>query len=170
MPLASHCQHDMQPPAPLLSCCFSCMALPAGSCGRCYEVACRSTHVRDGYGNTLDRTNSCQGQKSVIVTVCYACAWNSMGACVGVCAPPSQRCRPVVIMTQASVDTQLYRCHAGVRYLPLHLPRQLLFKHSLVSALAIMAAEGSEHTRQAALMCPMYLAVQQEHKHHVVAL
>ncbi|KAF6262470.1 RlpA-like double-psi beta-barrel-protein domain-containing protein-containing protein [Scenedesmus sp. NREL 46B-D3] len=44
-----------------------------GSCGRCYEVACRPTQVRDGYGGTLDRTHSCQGQKSVIVTVTDTC-------------------------------------------------------------------------------------------------
>lgn len=45
----------------------------AGSCGRCYEVACRPTKVSDGYGGTLDRTGSCQGQKSVIVTVTDTC-------------------------------------------------------------------------------------------------
>jgi hypothetical protein len=45
----------------------------AGSCGRCYEVACRATTVRDGYGGTLDRTHTCQGQKSVIVTVTDTC-------------------------------------------------------------------------------------------------
>ncbi|WIA22298.1 hypothetical protein OEZ85_004616 [Tetradesmus obliquus] len=44
-----------------------------GSCGRCYEVACRPTKVSDGYGGTLDRTGSCQGQKSVIVTVTDTC-------------------------------------------------------------------------------------------------
>ncbi|WIA42754.1 hypothetical protein OEZ86_008697 [Tetradesmus obliquus] len=45
----------------------------AGSCGRCYEVACRPTHIRDGYGSSMDRTHSCNGQSSVIVTVTDTC-------------------------------------------------------------------------------------------------
>lgn len=44
-----------------------------GSCGRCYEVACRPGYVNDGYGHSMDRTHSCQGQKSVIVMITDTC-------------------------------------------------------------------------------------------------
>eukprot|EP00879_Flechtneria_rotunda_P015993 GHRR01016726.1.p1 GENE.GHRR01016726.1~~GHRR01016726.1.p1 ORF type:complete len:373 (+),score=77.90 GHRR01016726.1:674-1792(+) len=45
----------------------------AGSCGRCYEVACRPSTITDGYGNSLDRTGTCTGEKSVIVMVTDTC-------------------------------------------------------------------------------------------------
>eukprot|EP00879_Flechtneria_rotunda_P026763 GHRR01028587.1.p1 GENE.GHRR01028587.1~~GHRR01028587.1.p1 ORF type:complete len:127 (+),score=27.10 GHRR01028587.1:317-697(+) len=46
----------------------------AGSCGRCYEVACRRTHLKDGYGNDLDRTGACIDEsRSVIITITDTC-------------------------------------------------------------------------------------------------
>mmetsp|Transcript_18802 Transcript_18802/g.34123 ORF Transcript_18802/g.34123 Transcript_18802/m.34123 type:complete len:205 (-) Transcript_18802:221-835(-) len=47
----------------------------ASSCGRCYEVRCRNSDFRDGYGQFLDRSQSCydsQG-KSVVLTITDAC-------------------------------------------------------------------------------------------------
>lgn len=44
----------------------------AGSCGTCYEVACRPSHIKDGYGENMDRTGSCRGG-SVIVRVTDTC-------------------------------------------------------------------------------------------------
>jgi hypothetical protein len=52
---------------------LSTLSTPAGSCGRCYEVACRPTYIRDGYGSSMDRRHSCYSGKSVIVTVTDTC-------------------------------------------------------------------------------------------------
>lgn len=65
---------DMRP-----CCCLLRRRLPtprplrAGSCGRCYEVACRPTTVRDGYGDSLDRQGSCKRGARVTVTVTDTC-------------------------------------------------------------------------------------------------
>ncbi|PNW71998.1 hypothetical protein CHLRE_16g686700v5 [Chlamydomonas reinhardtii] len=46
----------------------------AGSCGRCYEVACREARFSDGYGNAIDRSGgTCSRGGSVIVTITDAC-------------------------------------------------------------------------------------------------
>ncbi|KAG2435774.1 hypothetical protein HXX76_006970 [Chlamydomonas incerta] len=46
----------------------------AGSCGRCYEVACREARFSDGYGNGIDRSGgTCSRGGSVIVTITDAC-------------------------------------------------------------------------------------------------
>ncbi|EFJ45996.1 hypothetical protein VOLCADRAFT_93781 [Volvox carteri f. nagariensis] len=46
----------------------------AGSCGRCYEVACKPTTFTDGYGEHIDRKDGClDPSKSVIVTVTDSC-------------------------------------------------------------------------------------------------
>jgi hypothetical protein len=45
-----------------------------GSCGSCYEVACRNAQVKDGYGETLDRTSSCTDEsRVVVVTITDSC-------------------------------------------------------------------------------------------------
>lgn len=52
--------------------CFRPCNPPAGatgSCGRCYEVACRPSRVSDGYGNSMDRSDTCNGGGSVVVMV-----------------------------------------------------------------------------------------------------
>ncbi|KAG2451251.1 hypothetical protein HYH02_003858 [Chlamydomonas schloesseri] len=46
----------------------------AGSCGRCYEIACREARFSDGYGNAIDRSGgTCSRGGSVIVTITDAC-------------------------------------------------------------------------------------------------
>jgi len=45
----------------------------AGSCGRCYEVACRPGAFKDGYGSNLDRSGSCKSGAKVIVTITDTC-------------------------------------------------------------------------------------------------
>jgi hypothetical protein len=48
----------------------------AGSCGRCYEVACRSTSVRDSYGANMDRYSACKGDSTVTVRITDTCPCN----------------------------------------------------------------------------------------------
>eukprot|EP01024_Parvocaulis_polyphysoides_P055311 TRINITY_DN5649_c0_g1_i2.p2 TRINITY_DN5649_c0_g1~~TRINITY_DN5649_c0_g1_i2.p2 ORF type:complete len:127 (+),score=10.91 TRINITY_DN5649_c0_g1_i2:111-491(+) len=49
----------------------------SGSCGRCYEVKCNPTFFRDGYGQTLDRTNVCHDiDASVLITIVDTCPCN----------------------------------------------------------------------------------------------
>eukprot|EP00775_Hariotina_reticulata_P003026 gene3026-3307_t len=49
-----------------------------GSCGRCYEVACRPDHIKDGYENKLDRTKSCKGGSiKVMITDTCPCWYPS---------------------------------------------------------------------------------------------
>lgn len=48
----------------------------AGSCGRCYEVACRPGSFKDGYGTSLDRSSSCRQGEKVIVTITDTCPCN----------------------------------------------------------------------------------------------
>lgn len=45
----------------------------AGSCGRCYEVACRPGSFKDGYGSNLDRSGACKSGAKVIVTITDTC-------------------------------------------------------------------------------------------------
>lgn len=53
--------------------CHVSALLLAGSCGRCYEVACRPAHIRDGYGNDMDRTGTCKGTNTVTVRITDTC-------------------------------------------------------------------------------------------------
>ncbi|GMH39372.1 hypothetical protein BSKO_07270 [Bryopsis sp. KO-2023] len=49
----------------------------AGSCGKCYEVACNPMGFNDNYGNHLDRNNVCQdSSKSVVVKITDTCPCN----------------------------------------------------------------------------------------------
>ncbi|GBF98478.1 U6 snRNA phosphodiesterase [Raphidocelis subcapitata] len=50
----------------------------SGSCGRCYEVRCDPRPVRDGYGETLDRSRVCHGG-SVVVRTTDTCPCNYAG-------------------------------------------------------------------------------------------
>lgn len=45
----------------------------SGSCGACYELRCKPSVFKDGYGNTLDRTRACRGGGSVIIKVTDSC-------------------------------------------------------------------------------------------------
>eukprot|EP01026_Neomeris_dumetosa_P009360 TRINITY_DN13142_c0_g1_i5.p1 TRINITY_DN13142_c0_g1~~TRINITY_DN13142_c0_g1_i5.p1 ORF type:complete len:129 (-),score=3.12 TRINITY_DN13142_c0_g1_i5:10-396(-) len=46
----------------------------SGSCGRCYEVQCNPTFFKDGYGQSLDRSNVCRDPSaSVVVTITDTC-------------------------------------------------------------------------------------------------
>lgn len=46
----------------------------AGSCGRCYEVACVNGDVRDGYGENLRRSGVCHDEaKTIKVTITDTC-------------------------------------------------------------------------------------------------
>eukprot|EP01023_Acetabularia_acetabulum_P054513 TRINITY_DN616_c0_g1_i1.p1 TRINITY_DN616_c0_g1~~TRINITY_DN616_c0_g1_i1.p1 ORF type:complete len:197 (+),score=41.49 TRINITY_DN616_c0_g1_i1:115-705(+) len=45
-----------------------------GSCGRCYELKCNPTVLKDGYGASLDRSNICRDpEASVVVTITDKC-------------------------------------------------------------------------------------------------
>ena len=46
----------------------------SGSCGRCYEIACRpDKNLRDGNGNQMDRSYSCKEGAKVTVTITDTC-------------------------------------------------------------------------------------------------
>lgn len=61
------------------------------SCGTCYEVACKSAHVKDSNGKTLDRTATCHDEKRTVIVMisdtcpCYypANAFSNMRWCCG---------------------------------------------------------------------------------------
>lgn len=45
-----------------------------GSCGTCYEVACRRAQIEDGYGEKLDRSSTCHDEsRRVVVRVTDTC-------------------------------------------------------------------------------------------------
>ena len=47
------------------------------SCGMCLEIRCQNAYFQDGYGQSLDRRNSCYDEnKSIYVTVADACPCN----------------------------------------------------------------------------------------------
>jgi hypothetical protein len=46
----------------------------SGSCGRCYEIACRpDKNLRDGNGKQMDRSYSCKEGVKVTVTITDTC-------------------------------------------------------------------------------------------------
>eukprot|EP00879_Flechtneria_rotunda_P007961 GHRR01008341.1.p1 GENE.GHRR01008341.1~~GHRR01008341.1.p1 ORF type:complete len:252 (+),score=63.02 GHRR01008341.1:248-1003(+) len=46
----------------------------AGSCGRCYEIKCDNSGIKDGYGDYLDRDGACTDpDASVILTISDTC-------------------------------------------------------------------------------------------------
>lgn len=46
----------------------------AGSCGRCYEIACRTdSSLKDGFGKQMDRSYSCKDGQTVTVTITDTC-------------------------------------------------------------------------------------------------
>lgn len=62
-----------------------------GSCGRCYEVKCDPTRIRDNYGAQFDRHNVCHdASESVVVQVTDSCPcwypgnqWSNKRWCCG---------------------------------------------------------------------------------------
>jgi hypothetical protein len=38
-----------------------------GSCGRCFEVKCDPTWIRDGYGASFDRTGACRDPSASVI-------------------------------------------------------------------------------------------------------
>ena len=51
-----------------------------GSCGRCYEVKCRNSNFKDGYGKDMERSSACFDEsKSIVVRTVDACPCNYPG-------------------------------------------------------------------------------------------
>lgn len=47
-----------------------------GSCGRCYEIKCAPMIFKDGLNNTVDRTNACFNDKTIVVRIVDTCPCN----------------------------------------------------------------------------------------------
>eukprot|EP00879_Flechtneria_rotunda_P014411 GHRR01015058.1.p1 GENE.GHRR01015058.1~~GHRR01015058.1.p1 ORF type:complete len:136 (+),score=21.77 GHRR01015058.1:159-566(+) len=46
----------------------------AGSCGRCYEIKCDDSSMKDGYGEWIDRNDACKDtEASVVVQITDTC-------------------------------------------------------------------------------------------------
>jgi hypothetical protein len=101
----------------LISILLLLLLLPQ-SAGSCYEVACKPTQIKDGYGSSMDRTNSCQGQMyhsltaGVSLTHCCCCCIIIAGSC-GCCDKVA--CRPTQIQdgygSSSSCQGQMYEVY-----------------------------------------------------------
>ncbi|KAF8073002.1 hypothetical protein HT031_000662 [Scenedesmus sp. PABB004] len=96
-----------------------------GSCGACYEVRCDSAVLRDGYGDSIDRTGACRDpEASVILKITDTCP----------CTYRRARCRaPVAARRARAAPPPLPRSPShGRGWLARWLQEQLLLQQALV--------------------------------------